>query len=215
MIEVNLRDNMGTDLSVVNGARVSFGKFKEAFDADKDKKLIEFLARHGHWTPFGHCFATFHIKCPIFVRSQLVRHTVGVVVNEISRRYVDFMPEVWQPEKWRKRAENKKQGSSEDAIPSNDLATKEYRRACDLSISIYDHLLKLGVCPEQARAVLPQGVYTEFIWSGSLAAWARICRLRMHSDAQAETRQVAEGIAYHCSKLWPISWTALTEGVKE
>ena len=225
MIEVTLIDKMGTDLTVVNAARVSFGKKKKKF-TDGDARLISYLARHNHWTPFGHCSLQFHIVAPVFVARQLVKHQVGLVWNEISRRYVDSTPECYEPERWRLKAEDKKQGSSEQ-VYYNEVVTKDaydesipspggnpyempgYKSLCNQAISEYDQMIKLGICPEQARMVLPQSMMTEWYWSGTLMAFARVCNLRCKPDTQKETRIVANQIDLLTSDLFPVSWEAL------
>ena len=219
-MEVTLIDHMGTDLTVVNAARVSMDKESEwdqvSFDfhtepvlCDKDIKLIHYLVRHNHWTPFGHCFAQFRIKAPIFVARQLAKHQVGLVWNEVSRRYVDSPPEFYEPEWWRGRADNVKQGSSRDVVCSgwNDL----YRDAYYTCYGLYRGMITNGVCPEQARMVLPQSMMTEWYWSGSLAAWARVCKLRLDLHSQLETQEIAQDLADHLADLFPVSWSALLE----
>ena len=204
---VKLIDSMGTDLSVVNAARVSFGKQKEEI-SEGDKKLIGFLAKHGHWSPFAHCSAQFHIEAPVFVARQLVKHQVGLSWNEISRRYVDTNVEFYEVDKWRGRAEDKKQGS-EGEIEQQGLCDFAKTLIENLALENYNKLLKAGVAPEQARMILPQSMMTEWYWSGTLYAFARVCNLRCASDAQYETRIVANLIDEECGKLFPISWTEL------
>jgi thymidylate synthase (FAD) len=229
-ITVDLIDHMGDDLRVANAARVSFAKESDYIccrtgdrikgcwseDApcsgpvlsDKDTKLIHYLAAHGHWSPFSHCFLTFRIKAPIFVARQLQKHQVGLSWNEVSRRYVDSEPEFYVPEGWRKRAENVKQGSSDETV--NDPLLEWYFGDAQSSAKyVYNILLSKGVCPEQARMVLPQSMMTEWYWSGSLYAFARVCKLRLDPHAQKETREVAQWIAEHSIKLFPVSWPAL------
>lgn len=211
-IEVTLIDVMGDDLSVVNAARVSFGKFKEEFDA-KDTKLIDYLAKHNHWSPFAHASASFRVKAPIFVARQLVKHQVGFSWNEVSRRYVDDEPEFYFPEFWRARAENVKQGSSDETVEINYsqfriLYPESVVRGC---LDSYKALLVTGVCPEQARMILPQNTMTEWIWTGTLYAWARMCNLRLDSHTQRETMDVAIKIDDIMSELFPVSWEALKE----
>jgi thymidylate synthase (FAD) len=222
MIEVTLIDSMGTDLSVVNAARVSFNKKSQwghhipgqgIFElSDGDKKLIRYLATHGHWTPFGHCTLSYHIKAPIFVARQLVKHQVGLVWNEVSRRYVEDKPEFYEPDVWRGRPTDKKQGSSEEEIVWLD---REHRvgagvsKACEFAIEIYEKMLRAGVAPEQARMVLPQNTYTEWFWTGSLYAFARVCGLRCKGDTQEETRNVAWKIHDIAKEKFPVSWEAL------
>lgn len=206
-----LIQQMGGDLSVVNAARVSFAK--QSFSVtEADKKLIRYLAKHNHWTPFGHASATFLIKAPIFVARQLVKHQVGLVWNEVSRRYVVDEPEFWLPETVRGRAANVKQGS-DDNLPSatQDDARRAIETATQASLESYRELLRAGVAPEQARMVLPQNTLTEWWWTGSLAAWARVCQLRLDPRAQTVTGEVARLISEQMGKAFPVSWSALMD----
>ena len=221
-IKATLKDHMGSDLSVVNAARVSFGKESHAvtwLDYDyedgsrcgeliavlepKDQKLIRYLAKHKHLSPFGHAFASFHVKAPIFVARQLVKHKF-LRWNEISRRYVDEKPEFYIPDVWRGRSADKKQGS-EGEVESNAGVLYYNTNA----LGLYNQLLDEGVAPEQARMVLPQSTMTEWYWSGSLDAFARMCNLRCASDTQYETRVVADQISEVMGDLFPVSWEAL------
>jgi thymidylate synthase (FAD) len=206
---------MGTDLSVVNAARVSFDKtsnWQISQDGkvlnDADSKLIRYLATHNHWSPFSHAFASFRIKAPIFVARQLVKHTVGLAWNEVSRRYVSSEPEFYLPSYWRKSATNVKQGSSDEAVEllSGNAAVIWTMEEC---LHLYECLLEDGVCAEQARMILPQNTMTEWIWSGSLYAFARVCNLRLDSHTQKETQEVAKQISSHMSELFPKSWKVL------
>ena len=238
-MKVDYIDHMGSDLTVVNAARVSFDKESTAVDweyldfghssgdfvailNDNDVKLIKYLAEHNHWTPFGHCQATFRIKAPIFVARQLGKHQVGMVWNEVSRRYVDSEPEFYEPEVWRKKADNVKQGSSDEAVrPSlntipivewnddDEGTTGSYLPIHSVATEVYKRLLDEGVCPEQARMVLPQSMYTQWYWTGSLAAWARVCKLRLDPHSQKETQEIAEMISGYMSDLFPVSWKEL------
>ena len=203
-MNVNLIDVMGTDLSVVNAARVSFAKVSNEL-SDKDEKLINYLAKHNHWSPFGHASLQFRIKAPIFVARQLVKHQVGLVWNEVSRRYVDDEPEFFIPEQWRSRPENSKQGSGEEIIIYNIESTMQFVK------QTYQNLLKANVAPEMARMVLPQNMYTEWYWSGSLMAFARVCNLRCKDDTQFETQHIADCIDWHLHQKFPVSWGALRE----
>lgn len=227
-MKINYIDHMGSDLRVVNAARVSFDKVStwekvsdnDPFEAaiinvlsEKDAKLIRYLAKHKHWTPFGHCQATFRIKAPIFVARQLGKHQVGMVWNEVSRRYVDNEPEFYEPEVWRKRADNVKQGSSDEEFHDGDLVWLD-NHVKGLK-TIYLKLVDKGCCPEQARMVLPQSMYTEWYWTGSLAAWARVCHLRLDRHTQKETQDVAKMLDKEMEKLYPISWKALMEVADE
>lgn len=219
-IEVTLLDSCGTDLSVVNAARVSFEKESDweypvmmSVDspkyilAERDAKLISYLARHKHTSPFNHCFASFRVKAPIFVARQLVKHKF-LPWNEVSRRYVDSEPEFFIPSGYRARAENVKQGSADTYVP---FLTDPVRRASANALTVYNILLEQNVCPEQARMVLPQNTMTEWIWSGTLGAWADMCRLRLDPHSQKETREVAEKISIVMADQFPVSWPALME----
>jgi thymidylate synthase (FAD) len=205
--EVELIDHMGTDASIVNAARVSFGKrIKEMTEGDT--KLIKYLAQHNHWSPFGHASLQFKIKAPVFVARQLVKHTVGLCWNEISRRYVDTSPEFHEVDEWRGRPIDKKQGS-DGAIDKKGKCDFLKQQIENLAFDNYEKLLVAGVAPEQARMILPQSAMTEWYWSGSLYAFSRICNLRCASDAQYETRIVANLLNEECAKLFPISWMEL------
>mgnify|MGYP002035943748 CR=1 FL=1 len=213
---VTLVDHMGSDLSVVNAARVSFSKTSEwekipeggtleGYLKHGDEKLIKYLAKHNHWSPFGHASLQFHIKAPVFVARQLVKHQVGLVWNEVSRRYVDYEPEFYEPTEWRLAAENKKQGSSDETVEYDISPLHENCK------EVYEYMLKDGVAPEMARMVLPQSMMTEWYWSGTLMAFARVCNLRCKSDSQYETQLVANEIDVLSEELFPTSWKALRE----
>ena len=208
MIQVALIDQMGDDLSVVNAARVSFDKVHIEMEPN-DEKLIKYLADHNHWSPFAHTSLQFHIRAPILVARQLAKDQVGLVWNEVSRRYVSDTPDTWKPEMWRKAADDKKQGSMEEPVQSESLISKMYVEVMIHCLNTYEIMIDSGVCPEQARAVLPQSTYTEWYWTGSLYAFSRVCKLRLAKDAQAETRQVADQISERCKINFPISWRHL------
>ena len=213
---VELIDHMGSDLSVVNAARVSYAKESKEF-SDQDAKLINYLAKHNHWSPFGHASLQFRIKAPIFVARQLVKHQVGLVWNEVSRRYVDDKPEFYQPPFWRSRPENSKQGSGGEIVLSDQAEGKtelnhNYNWYMQSLERFYDQLLGEGVAPEMARMVLPQSTYTEWYWSGTLMAFARVCNLRCKPDTQLETQEVANLIDMEAQLLFPTSWEALRDG---
>ena len=217
MIVASYIDHMGTDLSVVNSARVSFGKKSDFMPRvhngeakvlqPKDVKLIHWLAKHKHMSPFGHASATFHVKAPLLVARQLVKHKF-LRWNEISRRYVDSEVEFFLPKEWRGRAEDKKQGSAGVVEVRGSVPVGRAMFACK---DAYEGLLKAGVCPEQARMVLPQNMMTEWYWSGSLDAFSNMCNLRCKPDTQAETAEVAWDIDRMMIKLFPVSWKALRE----
>ena len=236
MIKVTYIDHMGSDLSVVNAARVSFGKESEweyccgeyCGDlceengtqcpklSDRDTNLIHYLAKHKHLSPFGHAFASFHVKAPIFVARQLVKHKF-LRWNEISRRYVDDEPEVYLPNVWRGKSKDKKQGSDDTVsidvtwYDRDDGYNSWPEDSWFIALEAYQKMLELGVAPEQARMVLPQSTMTEWHWSGSLDAFAAMCRLRCASDTQYESRIVADQISAKMGELFPVSWQALME----
>lgn len=250
-ISVELIDHMGSDLSVVNAARVSFHKESEMvpvyeprveFDIshgdrpydelvghtlnDGDKKLIAYLAKHDHWSPFAHAFMSFRIKAPIFLARQLGKHQVGLAWNEVSRRYVDDEPEFYMPDGWRGRpTDGAKQGSTSETVPYRgakvavlDIANPgmgsvdtrvNHSKLCQIALTVYNDMLDQGIAPEMARMVLPQSMMTEWIWSGSVMAFARICKLRLDPHAQRENLQVAKPIAAAAATHFPESWKAL------
>lgn len=241
-MKVNLIDYMGDDLMVVNAARVSFHKESEWEDAEQveydeqgdylpytlkeaDRKLIRFLARNGHWTPFAHPTICVRVKAPIFVARQLFKHKVGMTENEVSRRYVDDEPEFFTPSAWRGRPTNgAKQGSDaetvvnslyqytdEDGDEIREQISDRYNVLLDYALEFYTEMIIEGVAPEQARMVLPQSMYTEWYWTGSLAAFARIYGLRSDPHAQTETQEVAKMIDAIIRPLFPISWKELTD----
>jgi thymidylate synthase (FAD) len=201
MIEVTYEHHGGTDLATVNSARVSFNKRSDEL-SDKDINLVRYLSEHKHTSPFNHAYATFTVKAPIFVARQLVKHEY-LPWNEVSRRYVDDEPEFYVPDVWRGRSADKKQGS-EGVVDVGDWGDTNW--AC---LTAYNDLLEHGVCPEQARMVLPQSTMTEWWWSGTVGAWAKMCSLRCKSDTQLETRIVADKISDKMGELFPVSWSAL------
>jgi thymidylate synthase (FAD) len=261
-MKVTYENHMGTDLSVVNAAKVSFGK-RSVFEgrvggpdvlSKQDQSLIAFLARGctsddwddhrqwvaeasdegdweafedllnhirkmpSHWSPFAHTAVTLHLKMPIFVARQIMKHTTGLEYNEISRRYVDSEPEFYVPDVWRKKADNVKQGSSDGVVDiSNKFPWVDYGSSggledyMEICIGSYKSLLEAGVAPEQARMVLPQSMYTEVIATGNLYAWANLYIQRTDSHAQKETQDLAKQIGEIIQPLYPVSWEALTK----
>jgi len=207
MIRADLIDHCGSDLSVVNAARVSFAKEVSEVGL-KDAGLIRYLAKHKHKSPFNHCFASFRVAAPIFVARQLVKHEY-LPWNEVSRRYVDDTPVIYKPV-LRKRADSVKQGSSDEVVQSTRL-NAQYVSVCEAAVRAYEAMLEEGVAPEVARSILPQSMMTEWIWSGTLGAFAKMAALRLDPHAQAEARAVAEAISTHMEKLFPYSWEALRE----
>ena len=206
VMKVELLDTMGSDLSVVNAARVSYSKISEELN-DKDEKLIKYLVKHDHWSPFAHASAQFRIKAPVFVARQLVKHQVGLSWNEVSRRYVDDKPEFYTPTEWRGRPKNSKQGS-DGTIDVDEGYYDRYVNGCRV---YYHSLLHQGVAPEQARMVLPQSMMTEWVWSGTLYAFARVCNLRCKPDTQLETQFIANEMSKHMTESFPVSWKYLKE----
>ena len=208
---VELLETFGSDLTVVNAARVSLGKQVSEF-TEKDAKLIKYLADHEHTSPFFHPQARFRMKMPIWMAREWFRHTIGFARNEVSRRYVDSEPEFYVPDEFRTRAPNKKQGSNDDIHPDNQRIVDAMRMRCKVVSDQYESMLKDGVCPEQARMILPQCMMTEFIETGSLAAYARLVKLRTTPDAQKEIRDVAEDVSTLLYGAFPTSWKVLVTG---
>jgi len=210
---VRLIDHMGTDLTVVNAARVSFGKRKEAFDG-KDAELVDYLAAHEHTAPFRHAYLTFHVKAPIFVFRQWMKHRVASDFNEISGRYVEFKEdEFFVPDTFRLQAKVNKQGS-EGEIAEQAAAREAYLQAARTSVEQYKRMIELGVCREQARCVLPLGLYSEVYWTASLQAVAHFLHLRLDSHAQWEIQQFAAAVRDLTAPLFPESLKALMAAEK-
>jgi len=208
-MSAELLDVFGDDLTVVNAARVSFAK--ESYEMTLgDQKLIKYLAHHNHVTPFFHPQARFRLKMPIFIAREWFRHQIGFARNEVSRRYVDSDPEFWMPTELRERDSNKKQGSKNTQIQDNEKCISQMEIHNDRSLALYKDLMAHGVCPEQARAVLPQSMMTEFIETGSLAAYARLYKLRTDPTAQREIQELAACVGNLLAEKFPISWAALT-----
>lgn len=211
---VELLETFGDDLTVVNAARVSLAKESKELNA-ADVKLIAYLLKHDHSSPFFHPQARFRIKMPIFLAREWFRHTIGFARNEVSRRYVDSPPTFFMPDTLRPRAPTKKQGSDEtgDLGGVGVVMDEVMRASTEEAFRTYNTLLENGVCPEQARVILPQNMMTEFIETGSLAAYARLCKLRMGPDAQKEVRDVARMISDEMLKAFPVSWKAFMENL--
>ena len=204
-MNIEIIEKLGSDLSVVNAARVSFAKRKDELD-EKDDKLIKYLAKWGHWSPFAHAFLSFRIKAPVFVARQLVKHQVGLAWNEVSRRYVSDKPEFYIPFMWRKKPEESiKQGSSDEEIEYDIM------HLINVAKETYNDMLEEGIAPEMARMVLPQCMMTEWIWSGSVYAFSRVCNLRNKGNAQAETRMVTLQISKHMKDHFPICYKYLLD----
>lgn len=207
---VELLYNMGDDLMVVNAARVSFAKESEEFSSN-DEKLVKYLAKHNHISPFFHPQIQFRIRMPIFVAREWFRHTIGFSRNEVSRRYVNSFPECWIPDVIREKDAKIKQGSKETEVADRDKAEELIRSSVELAQNNYMKLLEMNVAPEIARSILPQSMYTEFVETASLAAYARLYKLRTTPDAQREIQWFANEIGKLLEERFPVSWKALTE----
>ena len=215
-MEVQYVDHMGSDINVVNAARVSFAKEVKGFDIEKDTKLINYLAKHNHWSPLAHTSVQIRVKAPIFMARQFVKHQIGLVWNEESRRYIDEEPEFYYPSSWRGRPTNAKQGSADycvDIMEENG-EWNPVLGVVDECLRVYEKLIRFGVAPEQARMVLPQNTMTNWMWTGSLVAFARVCKLRLDSHAQKEAQELAQKIHDVVAPLYPVSWAALMEHMK-
>lgn len=207
---VELLEKFGDDLTVVNAARVSFAKESKEF-SEQDAKLIRYLAKHHHVTPFFHPQLRFRMKMPIFVAREWFRHQIGFARNEVSRRYVDSPPECYVPnaEDLRARDPKLKQGSKPDPVDDSEMWRLLLEKSTHESMETYKALLAHNVAPEIARMVLPQSMYTEFIETGSLAAYARLCALRLDPTAQKEIRDYATAVDKLLRDAFPVSWPAL------
>jgi len=202
-ISVELIGHYGSDWDVCNAARVSFHKNADEYFRAENEKLIKYLAKHGHHSPFNHCFLSFRVKAPIFVARQLVKHKF-LPWNEVSRRYVDDEPEFYCPKEVRLRATNVKQGSSHETVEAWYL-----EKHCEEALDYYKVLLSLNIAPEEARMVLPQNTMTEWVWSGTLGAWLDMLKLRLDEHTQYETRFTAQLISYFVEKHFPVSYCSI------
>jgi thymidylate synthase (FAD) len=209
-MQVDYVDHLGGDINVVNAARVSFAKEVKDFDLEKDTKLINYLAKHNHFTPLAHTSVTIRVKAPIFMARQFVKHQIGMTWNEESRRYIDDEPEFYIPNELRGRPVNAKQGSN-GVLESSELFTDMIVSESVRCLDLYKSLLEGNVAPEQCRMVLPQNTMTNWMWTGSLVAFARVVKLRTDSHAQQEAQELAKLINDVVAPLYPVSWKALTE----
>lgn len=209
-MKVEYIDHMGNDDSVVNAARVSFAKQADQYTDEQNARLIKYLARHNHWTPFAHAFITLRFKAPIAIHAQCVKHQVGFAMNTVSRRYVSDTPELFVPT-FRYAPEGSIKQGSGDIIPMGRDIENMYQMYCEQCIDYYNYMVnELKVAPEQARFILPQGVMTEWVWSGSLQAWARFYTQRINPHAQKEIQFLAQEVDKIVGALFPVSWQALT-----
>lgn len=213
-IKVELLDHMGSDLAVVQAARVSFAKDADAFNEQRDSKLINYLASHDHWTPFAHTALKFRVAAPVPIRTQCFKHKIGMVENEESRRYISTTPEIFIPHFFRSKPEGSiKQGSAEEHYRSS-FWVDEYTKATDYIVNLYTEMLVDGVCPEQARFILPQGAIVNWIWTGNLVSFANFHLKRTDPNAQKEVQMVAALIGKEIENKFPVSWKALVGEVK-
>ena len=221
-IKAELLDYMGDDLAVVDAARVSFNKKSEWAETefpgiefnlkDSDKNLINYLAKYDHWTPFAHTALKFRCSAPVPIRTQAFKHKIGMVENEESRRYISSTPEIFIPEFFRAKPEGSiKQGSAGEH-PMNNLLLAEYETCVENCVSQYESMIAVGVCPEQARFVLPQGAIVNWIWTGNLVSFANFYNKRTEATAQYEVKVLAESVGEKIAELFPVSWNALTGG---
>jgi len=215
-IKVELLDWMGTDLDVVNAAKVSFSKeskWKEDMGPlqleDKDKKLINYLAKHDHWTPFAHTALKFRVAAPVPIRTQCFKHKIGMVENEESRRYIFTTPEIFVPEFFRSKPEGSIKQGSGDEHKDSEYWIEQYKQATTFSVNTYLRMLNDNVCPEQARFILPQGAIVNWIWTGNLVSFANFYNKRTDKNAQREVQVVAELVGKELERIFPVSWLAL------
>lgn len=211
-IKVELIDHMGSDLAVVNAARVSFAKESTEF-AEQDERLIRYLATHDHWTPFAHTAIQLRVAAPVPIRTQCFKHKIGLVENEESRRYISTRPEIYVPDQFRAKPTGSIKQGSADRHESSEGWRQEYIRLTDSCVELYMAMIEDGVCPEQARFVLPQGAIVNWIWTGNLVSFANFYNKRTEAHAQKEVKDVAIIVDQVISPLFPVSWAALTKGV--
>lgn len=208
-ISVELLDYMGDDLAVVQSARVSFAKDATEFDEVRDTKLINYLAKHDHWTPFAHTALKFRVSAPVPIRTQCFKHKIGMVENEESRRYISTTPEIFIPEFFRSKPEGSIKQGSGHVHPMSDYFVSSYKDITEACIKEYEAMVEEGVCPEQARFILPQGAIVNWIWTGNLVSFANFYLKRSDPNAQREVQVVAESVAKEVEKIFPVSWSAL------
>lgn len=208
-IKVELIDHMGSDLAVVNAARVSFAKESTEF-GDQDERLTRYLAKHNHWTPFAHTALQFRVAAPVPIRTQCFKHKIGLVENEESRRYISTRPEIYVPDQFRAKPEGSIKQGSTDRHESSEGWRQEYIKLTDACVELYMEMLGDGICPEQARFVLPQGAIVNWIWTGNLVSFANFYNKRTEAHAQKEVGDVAIPLGSLVEQLFPVSWKALT-----
>ena len=212
-MEVTLVDSMGSDSSVVDAARVSFSKRATEYTDEANDKLLSFLAREGHWSPFAHTALTVRCKVPLYLAAQLKKHQVGLTWNEVSRRYVTTAIEFYDNQDWHHVPDNKKQGRGNEVTESTKFkAVTGYQNSCQAAYGGYLYLVdKLNIAPEEARSVLPQATMTEFVWTGSLMAFVRVIKQRSDPGAQLIAQQFAALLADAIKDVYPKAYKVLME----
>ena len=203
--------HLGNDDWIADVARVSFDKKAKSYSKERNERLIKNLAKHNHWSPFAHCIVAFRMTAPIFVARQLAKHQIGLAWNEISRRYVDDKPTYYIPDSWRNRPEESIKQGSGDLSRYQDHAQTLYNEVLNMTDTVYEQLINLDIAPEQARMVLPQGMMTKWIWTGSLYSWSRIWKLRVYPTAQIETKNLIQQIGPHMEEHFPVAWKELIQ----
>lgn len=203
-------DHMGSDAAVCDAARVSFNKTAEEYTSKQNGSLLNFLAKHDHWSPFAHCMLKFRFHAPMFIARQFQKHVVGFAWNEVSRRYVSSDLSFFVPYSWRQRPENVKQGSvNEGEVVLHGDIRLAYKDQMREHTRDYKSMINQGICPEQARMCMPQSMMTEWIWTGSLMAWSRFVTLRGDDHAQQECWPYANAVESLMFRFFPRSTEAL------
>ncbi len=212
-LKVEYVDHMGDDLAIVNAARVSFDKTSMLEDGkliEDDVRLINYLAKHNHWTPFAHTAISLRMGAPVPIRTQCFKHKVGLVENEESRRYIKSTPVVYIPKAFRSIPEGSIKQGSGDVHEDSDYWVEQYELVTDIALIAYANMIKAGICPEQARLVLPQGAIVNWIWTGNLLSFANFYNKRIEASAQKEVQAVAAKVREIIEPLFPVSWKGLT-----
>lgn len=212
-MKVEYIDHMGNDLSIIRAARVSFASDDGTERTEEDNlKLTRYLAKHNHWTPFAHTSITLRMTAPLPIRTQCFKHKFGFVENEESRRYIDTKPEFFMPAEFRGKPEGSAKQGSEGLIADQARWKEAFSMTYETLLEAYDFAIEKGMCPEQARFILPQGTEVNWYWTGSLSAFARFYKQRTDAHAQKEIQELAKEVGDIIAPLFPISWEELTKG---
>ena len=212
-MKVEYVDHMGDDLAIVNAARVSFDKTSQLEEGnliEDDVRLINYLAKHNHWTPFAHTAISLRMGAPVPIRTQCFKHKVGLVENEESRRYIKSTPVVYIPKEFRSIPEGSIKQGSGDVHEDSDYWVEQYELVTDIALTAYANMIKAGICPQQARLLLPQGAIVNWIWTGNLLSFANFYNKRIEASAQKEVQAVAAKVREVIEPLFPVSWKGLT-----